>query len=325
MKSEILKLLKKGDGFVSGEEISSIFNVSRAAIWKHMGELKKEGYVIESIPKKGYRLVKSADILTSDEILPVLKTRYIGREIIYFDSIGSTNNIAAIGAQKGCAEGLVVIAEEQTSGRGRLKRKWCTPKFSSIAFSLVLRPDIKPQDASGITLVMGTAVCRALRNVTNLDVRIKWPNDIIINRKKVCGILTEMNSEMDAVNYIIAGVGLNINIKYFPEDLKNIATSLYIECGHEISRRSVLVGVFREFEALYDDFKNNGLKNIIDEFKSYSVTLGERVSVISVNEKFEGTAVDVTDDGLLVVELDDKTKRKVISGDVSIRGIGGYV
>jgi len=325
MKSEILKLLKQSNDYISGEEMCRMLGVSRTAVWKNINALKQEGYLIESSSKRGYKFIKSPDVLSPAEVLPVLNTAYIGRNIMHFDSIDSTNNVARTQALQGCDEGLMVVAEEQTAGRGRLGRRWTTPKSTSIAFTLVLRPRIKPTQAPGITLVMGTAVCRAVRKVTSLEAGIKWPNDIIINNKKVCGILTEMNGEMDAVNYIIAGVGINVNVKEFPEEIKDVATSLYIEKSCTVSRKDILTAVLLEFEELYDIFKEKGLGSIIDEFKSYSVTLGKPVRVISINESFQGEAVDITDEGLLVVRLQDGEERKVISGDVSVRGISGYL
>lgn len=268
---------------------------------------------------------KISDILSESEVVPLLKTEYMGRNIICFDSIGSTNDAARLKAQEGCSEGLAVIAEEQLSGKGRLGRKWVTPKYTSIAFSLVVKPDIKPEYAPGITLVMGLAVCRAIKNYTGLKARIKWPNDVIVNGKKVCGILTEMSSKIDAVNYIIIGTGINVNVQQFPDELKDMATSLSIETGKDISRKELLADILFEFEKLYNEFKENRLKNIINEFKSFSATLGQSVRVISVNDSFEGIAEDITDDGTLVVRQGDGTTRRVISGDVSVRGINGYI
>lgn len=325
LNQKILKYLREKDGFVSGEEISSNLGVSRTAIWKHIKELKSEGYIIDSSSKKGYRLLEAPDRLTAEEVLPMSSAHYIGKNIVHFESAGSTNIEARQLANEGCEEGTTVIAEEQTSGRGRLGRSWSTPKSKSIAFSMVLRPNIKPEDAPGITLLMGTAVCRALRKAAVVDAYIKWPNDIIVNKKKICGILTEMNAEMDAVNYIIVGVGINVNIEDFPEDLKGIATSLYIETGKETSRKHILSAVFSEFEMLYDKFKSWGISSIIDEFKSYSITLGRQVRVTSINESFTGEAVDITPKGLLVIKLNDGSLKTVISGDVSVRGINGYI
>lgn len=325
MKERILELLKGSCDYISGEEISEKLKVSRTAVWKHINSLKNEGYIIESSSKKGYLYVKAPDILASYEIYPLLKTNYIGRKIIYFDTLDSTNTEIKKLANQEEKEGLVVISEEQTAGRGRLGRAWASPKYSSVYFSLLLRPMLKPYEVSGITIVMGTAVCRALRKYTGLDVKIKWPNDIIINSKKVCGILTEMNAEIDAVNYIIVGVGINVNISDFNEEIKEIATSLCIELKNDVSRKEVLAILLNEFELLYEEFKSNNLKNILDEFKVYSVTLGGRVRVISVNENYEGLAEDITEDGFLIVKKDNGDIKKVISGDVSVRGINGYV
>ncbi|KPU42729.1 bifunctional ligase/repressor BirA [Oxobacter pfennigii] len=325
MKEKILEIIKESMDFVSGEEISKSLGVSRAAIWKHMKALKEEGYIIEAVSKKGYKLLKSPDLLTPKEVLPLINTRFIGREIIYFDVTDSTNNVARQYAMEGFSEGLVVIAEEQTKGKGRLGRPWETKSRQSIAFSVVLRPFIKPQDAPGITIVLGTAVCRALRNITSLKAGIKWPNDVIINGKKVCGILTEMSSEADAVNYIIAGVGINVNTSDFPEELKNIATSLKIEGKKEYERRVLLAEVLYQLESLYKDFKEQGLKNILEEFKSYSVTLNKRVKAASIKGTIEGLACDITGEGLLVIRLDNGEERKIVSGDVSVRGLGTYV
>lgn len=259
-----------------------------------------------------------------DGMQSLLNTNYIGREIKYFDTIDSTNDAARKMAYNGCHEGLVVAADFQTAGRGRLGRRWVTPPKTSIAFSLVLRPNISPKDVSGITLVMGMAVCIAIKNIATVDVGIKWPNDIIINRKKVCGILTEMNSNVDNVNYVIVGVGINVNVENFTDGLKDIATSIFIETGLKLSREHVLAAVLNEFESLYDRFKSSGLAAIIKEYKAYSKTLGSLVKVQSVDEEYEGVAVDITDEGLLVVRLQDGSERLVISGDVSVRGILGY-
>lgn len=327
MKDKIVRMLRQlhQEDYISGEDMSEVFGVSRTAIWKTINILRDEGYIIDSSSKKGYKLIDAPDVLSQVEIEPYLNTNYIGKSIIHYETIDSTNNKARDMAMEGGEEGLVVIAEEQTKGRGRLGRAWTTPKSSAAAFSIVVRPSIKPEDASGLTLIMGDAVCRAIRKVTGLNAGIKWPNDIIINGKKVCGILTEMNGEMERINHIILGVGININVDEFPEDIEHIATSLNLELGRFVSRKEIVAEVFNEFELLYDDFKQNGLKNIMDEFKSYSVTLGRGVRVISINEEFEGEAVDITEDGLLVVKLEDGSTRNVISGDVSVRGINGYV
>lgn len=325
MKEKIVELLKNSRGYISGEEISRQLNVSRTAVWKYINSIKEEGYEIESSSRKGYMLLNCPDILTPSEVVPLLRTKYIGREMLHFDSIDSTNLAARARAQEGCKEGLVVTAEEQTAGKGRLGRRWTSPKSSSITFSVVLRPAIKPSEASGITLVMGMAVCRAIKRFTTGEAGIKWPNDIILNRKKICGILTEMSGEIDAVNFIIVGAGINVNAGEFPGEIKDIATSMLIETGKITSRKEILASILKEFEKLYDSFKERGLSSMIDEYKSLSVTLGNQVKVLSSVDSFEGKAVDITDDGLLVVRLENGAERKVISGDVSVRGVNGYI
>lgn len=325
MREAILNMLKESNDFISGQEISEKLGISRTSVWKNINVLKSKGYAIESHTKKGYRLISIPDILCPEEVLPVLKTKYIGRRIIHSDSVGSTNVLTCQKASAGFGEGLVVIAEEQTAGKGRLGRKWVTPKSSAIAMSLLLMPRISPADAPGITLVMGLAVCRALKSTLNLNAKIKWPNDIVIGGKKVSGILTEMSAGMDMVNYIIVGVGVNVNIYEFPEDIRKTATSLSIEAGGSVSRKDVLASILLEFEKLYDDFKETRLDKIIDSYKELSATLGKMVRVCSITETYEGQAVDITSDGVLVVKRQNGEERRVLSGDVSIRGLNGYI
>lgn len=278
----------------------------------------KPGDMIEVLPE-------ISDILCPKEVLPVLKTKYMGRSIIHCDSVGSTNELAREKAAEGCSEGLAVIAEEQTAGKGRLGRKWVTPKSAAIAMSLVLRPQINPEDAPGITLTMGLAVCRAIKSLLNIDAEIKWPNDIVIGGKKVCGILTEMSADVDRINYVIVGVGINVNVYEFPDDIRKIATSLCIEAGATVSRKDVLSAILLEFERLYDIFNKTRLNEIIDSYKKYSATLGKTVRVNSVAESFEGQAIDITQDGVLLVRCANGEIKRVLSGDVSVRGLNGYI
>ena len=325
MRENILNMLKESTDFLSTVEISKKLDISSASLSEGMNALKSKGYAIEYNAKKGYRLTAVPDILYPEEVLPALRTKYMGRRIIHFDSVGSTNTIAHRKASEGCGEGLAVIAEEQTEGKGRLGRKWVTPKYSAIAMSLVLKPDISPEDAPGITLVMGLAVCRALNSTSGLDAKIKWPNDVVIGGKKVCGILTEMSAGVDMVNYIIVGAGVNVNIFEFPEDIKKTATSLSIETGGRVSRKDVLASILLEFEKLYDTFKETRLDEIIDPYKKLSSTLGKMVRVSSAAETYEGLAVDITHDGVLLVKCQNGEERRVLSGDVSVRGLNGYI
>ena len=241
MKYRILEELKSRDKeYISGEEISRRLGVSRTAVWKYINRLRQEGYNIESQTNSGYKLVQSPDTLSSFEIQPLLKTRFIGREILYFDSIDSTNSYAKKMGEENIKDGTVIIADEQTSGRGRLGRQWMSPKGKGIWMTILLKPHIAPSEASKITLAAAYALCTAL-DKCGLDVRIKWPNDIVVNGKKLCGILTEMSADMDIIKYIVVGIGLNANLDAhdFDSAIAATATSIKIEAGKSISRKTV--------------------------------------------------------------------------------------
>ncbi|EOD01124.1 biotin--[acetyl-CoA-carboxylase] ligase [Caldisalinibacter kiritimatiensis] len=328
MKGKILELLKKNKGdFVSGQKISEELNVSRTAIWKYMNQLKDEGYEIESVSRKGYRLILTPDVLTYDEIKDLLKTKRIGRDILYFNSIDSTNSKAKQLASDGKGEGTVIISEEQTKGRGRLGRNWVSPKGKGVWMSIIIRPDIQPIDASKITQVTAAAVSKSILEL-GIKNYIKWPNDIIINNKKVCGILTEMSGELNKINYIVIGIGINVNLdeNEIPNDIKDIATSLKIESGKKVSRKQLVANIFNNFEELYEELLNkNEITHSIEICKENSAVLGKEIRVIFRNKEIRGKAVDLTDEGELLIENQEGKIQKIISGEVSIRGVNGYV
>lgn len=326
MKEEILEALKNNtEDFISGEKLSKEFGISRAAIWKHMKALKEEGYKIESVSKKGYRLDYAPDLLTYGEFKTHLNTRDIGSNCIHYETIDSTNLLAKKLAREGAVHGTIVIAEEQTTGRGRLGRTWVSPKSTGIWVSIILRPDINPFMASKLTLVGAAAVEKAMEKM-EINSYIKWPNDIVLNNKKVCGILTEMSGEIDRVNYIIMGIGINVNMNSFPEDIKNIATSLKIETGNEVDRKLLLANILNNFEVLYDYFiQENNLNEVLDICRSRSILLGKEVKLINGTNERKAKALDLDDEGELVVQYEDGTLGKVVSGEVSVRGLYGYV
>lgn len=328
MKDEILRLLKDNkEGFISGENISNELGVSRTAIWKVINTIKEEGYLIESVSRKGYRLLNTPDLLTENEILDNLITKYIGRNIIHFDTIDSTNNKAKELASLGEVEGTTIISEEQTMGRGRLGRTWISPKYKGIWMSIILRPNISPQDASKITQIGAAAVLKAIRDL-ELEAFIKWPNDIVLNKKKVCGILTEMSAEIDKINYLVVGIGINVNIdEYeFPKELINMATSLKSVSQKKIDRKNLVSNILNNFEKLYDELIcKNSIDDTIQICKDYSVLLGKEVKIIKNNEEIIAKAIDVNKDGNLVVKYESGETDNIISGEVSIRGLYGYV
>lgn len=323
-----MEFLKNSEGYISGEEISNKLGVSRASIWKHINALKDEGYEIESSPKKGYRLVNSADILNYEEIKRYLNTKYIGRTFYHFHHIDSTNTKAKELSRQGEIEGTVILSESQSAGRGRLGRVWCSPERKGIWFSIILRPDIDPVQASKITLIGAASVYKALESMGFRECKIKWPNDLIINNKKVCGILTEMSGELNKVNYIVMGIGLNVNIDQndFPEELKHIATSLKIEKGEMIDRKKLLGEILNNLETYYDEFiHSNSIDTTIDICKKNSILLGSEIQCIDRNNIFNAKAIDINPEGELVIQLKDGSIKNIISGEVSIRGLYGYV
>ncbi|MDF2524386.1 MAG: biotin--[acetyl-CoA-carboxylase] ligase [Clostridiales bacterium] len=338
MKEEILDKLKENSGqFISGETLSDTLGVSRTAIWKHMKELKEEGYIIESVSKKGYRLLFVPDILNEHEIKQGLETELIGQRIDYIKTIDSTNKYAKEIAAQGCVDGTVVVADSQTAGRGRLGRDWNSADRKGIWMSVVLRPSIPPEEVQLITLAASVAVSSAIYNITGLRAGIKWPNDILLDGKKVCGILTEMSCEMEQVNFLVVGLGINVSHEPedFPEDLRQKATSIkqgieesnysvQIELGKCLNRSRLIKEILLQLEKIYNKLKIGLTKEIIEQWKINSVTLGRQVKIMAKGSEYIGTAIDITDDGKLVLSLPDGTRHEVVSGEVSVRGLLGY-
>lgn len=335
MKEEILNKLKESfPDFVSGEGLSEAFGVSRTAIWKCINELKKEGYEIESSSRKGYRIGPISDIINEYEIKYNLNTKVIGRDIHYFDTLDSTNSCAKRLAYEGCPEGTVVIADCQTQGRGRLGRTWESGRQKGIWMSIVLRPDIAPEEIQIITLAASVAVADSIEKVTGIRTGIKWPNDVILDGRKVCGILTEMNSEIEQVNFIVIGIGINVNQTEdaFSGELSDKATSLKIYSkaaginGSKCFKRAEIAReVLTELERVYERVKNGSIESVVNRWKELSITLGRKVRAVARNTEFIGTAVDLTEDGKLIILCSDGTRREVSSGEISVRGVMGYV
>lgn len=325
MRKKILELLKKSDGFISGQKISEECEVSRTSIWKHINGLKEDGYVIESVTRNGYKLISCPDILTREEVKNFLDTKYIGNEIIHFDSIDSTNNYANdIAMEK--AEGTVVTAEEQVVGKGRQGRNWKSPFEKGIYFSIILKPNLEPSKVAKLTLIGAAAVNLALRDL-NIDSKIKWPNDIVVDGKKLCGILTEMSCELNKINYIVIGIGINANLDEddFSDELKNTATSLKKITGENIQRNKLLALVLNHFEKLYDSFKEDlNLKKTIEICRKYSALVGKEIQIIKNGNTRLGKAIDLSDEGELIVQFEAGIE-KIYSGEVSVRGLNNYI
>lgn len=325
MRSKIIGMMLDNEkDFMSGEEISKKLGISRSAVWKHIKALKEEGYDIESVNKKGYRLKeKPMDLLSSQNINHGLKTEFIGKNIIHFETIDSTNTYSKSIAMKE-PEGTVVISEEQTKGRGRLGRIWDSKAHEGIWMSIILKPDILPYKSTFLTIIAGASIAKALNDL-GIKVGIKWPNDIILNDKKLCGILTELSAEIERINYIVLGIGMNVKNKDFPSDIENIATSLYKE-GYEISRVDIVRSILCELEKNYIRYIVNGdKKGIIDIYKKYSVVINKNIYIIKNEEKELVNCININLDGNLIVKRSDGSIDEIISGEVSVRGENGYV
>lgn len=320
MKRNILNMLRAaGRNFTSGETIAEKFNVSRAAVWKHIRALRNSGYEIQSSERLGYRLNSTPDLLLPEIIQHGLSAKIIGGEIVHKDSVDSTNNLAKKLAHNGAADGTVVVAEEQPGGKGRLERNFFSPKEKGIWFSLILRPKCLPKDAPKFTLLAAVAVAKAMERFS-LRAEIKWPNDILFDGRKLVGILTELSAEVSRVNYLVVGVGINVNVRReeFPAELQKIAASLSELNGNKnLPRADFFRAVLEEFDTLY---AANDFSEIFRLWREFNVTLGRKINVISAEsgDVFEGVAVDIDADGALIVDVGGE-RRTVYAGDVSIR------
>ena len=325
MKHKIIDRLHEEEGFISGEKLSEEFGLSRTAIWKHVNALREDGYEIESVTRRGYRLISSPDIINYDEIKGELTASVIGKKLIYFQSIGSTNDKAKELAAK-AEEGTVIVAEEQTSGKGRLGRSWSSPGRIGIYASIILKPDMEPFNAAKLTLLGAASVALALEDC-GIESQIKWPNDIIIGGKKVAGILTEMSCELGIVNYIILGIGINVNqsVEELPPELVDKATSLRIAEGKAIKRKYLLAQVLNRLDELYVQLKETGdIEQALDICRERSAVIGKDIIVVQGRKQRPGHAVSINHDGELMVRFDEGLEQ-VISGEVSIRTEYGYI
>ncbi len=326
MKEKVLELLKQSDGYISGQEICRKLGVSRTAVWKDIRLLKEEGYEVLAVNNKGYRLISEPDIVTPEKIKEYLTTNEFGKEIFYFDEVDSTNIRAKLSGETGGAHGTLFVANEQLSGRGRKGRSWETPKGSSIAMTFLLRPKIDIQNISGLTILSAVAVAKALRDVASIEAKIKWPNDVVVNGKKICGILTEMSSEGTDINYVVVGIGINIFMTEFEPELSDKATSVRIENGTGCDRSKLTAFVANHFEALYLKFREKGnLDFLIDEYNALLVNKDRQVYVIEGENRTEYTALGLACNGGLKVLDANGNEEIIISGEVSVRGIYGYV
>lgn len=322
MKRAILQLLKEArPDFVSGEDICKKLTVTRSAIWKQVQALRDDGYVIEARPRAGYNLVGVPDKLYPDEIRDGLRSESFGRQVYYYDKVTSTNDIAKEWTRQGAPDGSIVVAEEQSGGRGRLGRVWHSPPGKGIFFSVILYPPVQPAIVSQITMVTAVALALAVRTHSGVPAGIKWPNDLLVDGRKLCGILTEMSAEVDRIEYLVVGAGLNVNLTRdeFPADIRELATSLLLETGHSLPRASLLRAMLEEYEKWYQLWLTQGFVPVLEQWKALSVSLRRMVQVHTLNDTWEGWVEDVDESGALLLRLEDGSLQRLVAGEVSLR------
>lgn len=320
--AQILTALRNLDnGGVSGADLSHQLGISRAAVWARIEELRKLGYEIEASPVLGYRLLSSPDVLHADDLLARLgKTKVIGRDIRVFEQTTSTNDVVEKLARDGVKEGVVVFAESQTKGRGRLGRVWTSPARKGLWFSVLLRPKLRPQETTQITVAAATALWRAIHAETGLSPEIKWPYDILIRGKKVVGILTELSAEVDRVKHVTLGVGVGVNLtaNEFPVELRKIATSLRIESGAPLARPDLATAILRELDRDYARVGAGRFAEVADEWEAHCTTIGQRVVISMGDRRLRGRAESLDDDGALLLRTEHGRLERIIGGDVTL-------
>lgn len=319
--AKILSALRANPDGMSGAQLAGQLSISRTAIWARIEELRQVGFDIEASPHFGYRLVGEPDALLADDLLARLgRVRAIGRDIRVFEQTTSTNDVIEKLARDGVKEGVVVFAESQTKGRGRLGRKWMSPTRKGLWFSILLRPNLRPQETTQLTVASATALRRAIKTVSGLSAEIKWPNDLLIGGKKVVGILTEMSAEVDRVRHIILGIGVDVNqdANEFPAELRSLATSLKIAAGEKISRAELATEILRELDLDYARICAGKFPQLADEWEAGCATIGKNVAVQMGSRLIRGRAEALDDDGALLVRTEHGHLERIIGGDVTI-------
>ncbi|MCK5811983.1 MAG: biotin--[acetyl-CoA-carboxylase] ligase [Clostridiales bacterium] len=321
MKYEVLTMLNHADKYLSGETISKKLGVSRTAIWKHITSLRNEGYEILSVTNKGYLLKRDSIPLTNYQVLQ----NYNGdTKLYFFNELNSTNTKAKEMANEIIDDKALIYSRIQKQGRGRLGRNFHSNNLSGLWLSFVYKPAMNPEKATIFTLAASVAVCKLLKKECQMDARIKWPNDIIVNGKKLCGILTEMSCEMDKINYIVVGIGLNVAQLTFDDSIKDIATSLYLETEQKYDRGLLIGRLCYNMDNVYEQIINNKIPDIISEWKKYALPMGQKIVIYKGKEKINAKTITINDKGHLIVREENGEVNAYQSGEISIRGIMGY-
>ena len=331
IKTSILRMIRQSSGYVSGQSLCEALGVSRTAVWKYVNQLKEEGYEFDAVSNKGYRIVKYPDIITREEIESMLPEGLAVTNVVYYHETDSTNTRAKQAAEDGEKSGTLFITECQTGGRGRRGRTWESPAGSGIWMSLLLRPEIKPFDASMLTIVAAMGMKDAIEEIigdgvtAGIHCKIKWPNDIVLGDRKICGMLTEMSAETDWINYVVIGIGVNVNTTEFDDSIKDTASSILLQTGSSVKRSDVVVAFARHFSRYYEEFlKECNLSGLADDYNKALINVGRDVKIVERDGSFVAKAVGIDETGSLIVEKDGDTIR-IVAGEVSVRGLYGYV
>ncbi len=321
---EIIRLLRAGgvagskDAFISGQRLAGLLGISRAAVWKHIESLRKMGFPVEAVPARGYRLSSGAHPFNAVEVASRLDAGVIGRKIFFYPSLGSTNARAFELGRGGEPEGTAVIADEQSGGKGRMGRQWISPAGVNLYTSVILRPVILPRDAHNLTFLLAVSVAEAVSRYCPSRVTVKWPNDVLIDGRKAAGILLEMDSESDRVHFVVAGVGVNINMaaSALPADLRPLATSISASCGAQADRAEFTRVLYSALEKWYNVYRDDGFAPVLSAWRGYFASEGKNVKVHSFDRVVTGICMGVEEDGGLLVRTPSGTVEKIISGDV---------
>lgn len=317
MNKTIIQMLIDSDSeYVSGQNISDKLGITRAAVWKRISKLKELGFEIESVTKKGYKLLSYPDILNKELIEIGMKSDFIGHSVEVLESVDSTNDYAKKKAKE-LVDGSVIISLEQVKGKGRRGRSFHSGKGDGIYLSIILKPGFEPTKAPFITSIAGAALVNTF-NKFNIQTKVKWPNDVLINGKKVAGILTEMSADMEFIEYIVLGVGINVSGLEFPNELKNIATSLKLE-GYDVKKLNIIWQFIYEFEILYNLYLNENTSEVVNILRNNSSVIGKQINVHYMNEIESAIAIDINNQGALIIKTQEGEVKELSSGEISIR------
>jgi BirA family biotin operon repressor/biotin-[acetyl-CoA-carboxylase] ligase len=324
-RDKILELFRgRPDYFISGADVCLELGISRTAVWKHISQLRENGYVIEAIPSRGYKLKSLPDVLYPAEVTSGLETRCVGCEVVYFDQTDSTNTQARLLADAGAVEGTVVIADTQGSGKGRLGRSWYSPPEVNLYLSVILRPTISPRIATQMTFLSAVAVAQAIEASGQFSPQLKWPNDVLLTGNKVAGLLNELNAETEQIHYLVLGIGINLNMTadQFPQDLRCPATSLLLEGGQPVSRRQFTQSLLQSIDSLYTSYLKNGFGPLKTEWERRCNVINQWVEVDCQSHKQVGQVSGVDETGALLLSLSGGVTQRVLAGDIRLLNRG---